>query len=104
MMIGWKAADARVMYMRKRGLALAPAPIESEYEDRIFIFRERTWKNTLTKLTGEMYSKRKYVSTIFPIKTHNKKHEGTRRPSKSNIVAVTAKEQSTEHCENHPEK
>lgn len=61
-------------------------------------------KNTLPKLIGEMYSKRKYVSSIFLNKTYNKKHEGTRRPSKSNIVAVTAKEQSTEHCENHPEK
>lgn len=45
MMIGWKAADATVMYKRKRGLTLPPAPMESaEIEERIFIFRERTWK------------------------------------------------------------
>lgn len=43
MMIGWKAAEATVMYKRKRGFTLDPAPMESpEIEDKIFIFRERT--------------------------------------------------------------
>lgn len=49
----------------------------------------------------------KKLSTTFkqiPNNTHNKKHEGTRRPSKSNKVAITAEEQSTQHSENHPER
>lgn len=36
--------------------------------------------------------------------THSKEHEGTRAPGKSNEVAITAKEKSTQNSEDHSEK
>lgn len=34
--------------------------------------------------------------------TYNEEHKGTRGPSESHIISITAKQQATQHCEDHP--
>lgn len=34
--------------------------------------------------------------------TYNEEHKGTGGPGKSHKITITAKQQATQHCEDHP--